>query len=367
MTTTITTATTTTTVELDNENYVLTYELLNELNINNSKVVKPFEDVFNKEQRDISQRKKYILVSSFDFKVNIQDENSFSSSSSSSSVSSENEENNKTNSYNILQQANIKNFDWKTSHFQKYFNFYFEKRSQIFEKWDFDEIENDCEIWDIKSDHLYIYIIGFENYDNNYNNNNNNNNNKSRAYVGKTKHLFQRFLQQNGIINGGPPDTKKNQGSCKIICFLKIPCFRNFSSENFHFFCKNARGWQSRCLHLLQIINTTDFEFKITKDIFDKNSVFYSSEIITSFINIILRKNEISDIIHKQINKKNTQQEKEKETLHLETNTEIDDEMKNLYSLFQKKKQQIIPLSPTAIQSSLKYLNRLISNYLIEK
>jgi hypothetical protein len=138
----------------------------------------------------------------------------------------------------------------------------------MFYEWDMEKIRTDVKKWKIPSDILSIYILA----------------NKCEfrtlhARVGCTSNLDKRVKQHNGIIAGGPTDTRKAAGNWKLIMYYNVPPIRNYSTKSLKKSYRKGRGWVSKCKKAIKIANKKGLIWKISKDVLNPKSEFYDKSI----------------------------------------------------------------------------------------
>jgi len=136
-------------------------------------------------------------------------------------------------------------------------------------KWDYEKITTLGVEWQDKLVWLSIYIIA-----------NNHQMLKKQASIGRVRYseLSKRFHQHNGTQEPGATN-KKLYGHCKLVFFMTLPPFRNFTSQEIILQCRTGRGWNSRCQKAIQIAHSKSLPFYVSRDVFDKSSEFYSEQI----------------------------------------------------------------------------------------
>jgi len=138
----------------------------------------------------------------------------------------------------------------------------------MFSNWDFDQMVKEQKSWMVKKESIYVYVIANQcPY------------RTLHARTGTTKDINCRLLQCNGIIQGGPQETKKAAGSWKLVLWIRVPPIRNYSTKHIKKSINEKRGWKSKCnLGILTAIEM-GLEWKITADIQDENSKYHADKL----------------------------------------------------------------------------------------
>jgi hypothetical protein len=70
----------------------------------------------------------------------------------------------------------------------------------------------------------------------------------THTHIGCTEStkILRRIGQHNGYVPGGPSETKRADGKWRLMFYLIVPPYRNYSSQEIKI-GKNRRGWQSKC------------------------------------------------------------------------------------------------------------------------
>jgi hypothetical protein len=119
----------------------------------------------------------------------------------------------------------------------------------------------------------------------------------THTHIGCTEstNILFRIKQHNGIITGGPSETKRADGYWKLMFYLIIPPYRNYSSSEIKLEGRNRRGWQSKCKKTLEIaiergtiqlflilciiLHIKGLEFRISEEAFDEKSKYFAKDI----------------------------------------------------------------------------------------
>jgi hypothetical protein len=136
---------------------------------------------------------------------------------------------------------------------------------KLFQPWDMDKVWRDVHKWKIPTRLLYVYVIA-----------NRCNFRTRHAWVGCNSDVNKRILQHNGLVSGGSVDTRKAAGHWKMMMYVVIPPYRNYSTKRIKQQCKRGRGWASRCKKVVTMAVSKGLEFKISKCILDKKSPYYA-------------------------------------------------------------------------------------------
>jgi len=133
-----------------------------------------------------------------------------------------------------------------------------------FQDWDYRRIESDYILWKPKITwlELYLQVNDCKNFD-------------THTHVGCVAWAMMREKQHNGEIPGGPQDTKRAMEFWKMMFYLIIPPFRNFSVHDIIQECNSKRGLASRCDYLLGVSKNMGLDFRISVQVLDKRSKFY--------------------------------------------------------------------------------------------
>jgi hypothetical protein len=153
--------------------------------------------------------------------------------------------------------------------FNSYLNRLFVDPNDLLRPWNLDKIEKDYNIWRVPVRWLKIYVLA-----------NNCESFATHTHIGCVQNVIRRVDQHNGLITGGPSETKRAEGHWKLMFYMILPPYRNYSSKDIKKICKSGRGWASRCTKTLELAMTRDLEFRISKDIFDENSKYYTESIV---------------------------------------------------------------------------------------
>jgi hypothetical protein len=153
--------------------------------------------------------------------------------------------------------------------FSMYMKDSFANGDDFFKAWDFKKIEKDYATWRVPSRWLSVYVLAndclyFA----------------THTHIGCTEDVMRRLNQHNGLIAGGPSETKRAVGHWKLMFYILIPPIRNYSSKDIKKQCKTGRGWASRCIKTLEIALQRGLQFRICKDVFDSESKYYTKEIV---------------------------------------------------------------------------------------
>lgn len=162
--------------------------------------------------------------------------------------------------------------------FRKYIHTLFKDPDDFLRDWDFEKIERDYFQWRIPIRWLSVYVLVNEC---------DQRGTHTRIGCVDIRNLKKRIDQHNGLIPGGPSETKRGEGRWKPMFYLIIPPYRNYSSKEIKNQGRNGRGWQSRCEKTLEIAIERGLEFKISSEVFDSNSKYYAkniAEIIEKYI-----------------------------------------------------------------------------------
>lgn len=138
----------------------------------------------------------------------------------------------------------------------------------LFQEWPFDKVWMDVNRWKIPANYLYIYILA-----------NDCNFRTLHAHVGCVADWERRLAMHNGTIPGGPSVTKKASGHWKVVLYVEIPPYRNYSTKLLKNFCKRGRGWTSRCKKAIKMANKRGLKWRITPKIRDSKSHYYSQNV----------------------------------------------------------------------------------------
>jgi len=141
----------------------------------------------------------------------------------------------------------------------------------MFYRWDFDKIWKESNKWKLRARWLYVYILA-----------NNCNFRTLHAHVGCTTNLYRRIAQHNGEIHGGPLATKKAAGHWKVLMYIVVPPYRNYSTKSIVRACKKGRGWPSRCKRAISLATKKGLDWRITRDIAIPESPYYEDTIVTA-------------------------------------------------------------------------------------
>jgi hypothetical protein len=154
------------------------------------------------------------------------------------------------------------------SPFLRYFTERFPDDKSYFTHWDLDTIARDYLLWQPQVYWLQIYIIvnDCDNFD-------------THTHIGSVNWAYIRLLQHNGVIQGGPQDTKRASGHWTLAFYMDIPPFRNFTCDDIVSDCNRKRGLASRCEHMLQVAMELGASFKISKKLLDTGSKFFRQNV----------------------------------------------------------------------------------------
>jgi hypothetical protein len=152
-----------------------------------------------------------------------------------------------------------------------YFLHKFPSSQHLFEKWSFKDINNDVDQWKEKERWTSFYLVG-----------NNHPKHYQKSYFGRISffNLEKRFKQHNGEIPNGPPESRKYQGYCNLLFYNVVPNWRNYSTKDFYYKCILKGNWRIRLVLSIQYSLLHGLHFKISKNLFDFSSVFYSPSIV---------------------------------------------------------------------------------------
>lgn len=139
--------------------------------------------------------------------------------------------------------------------------------------------------------------------------------------------IIRRIQQHNGLIPGGPPETKRADGYWKLMFYLVVPPYRNYSSSEIKKEGKNKRGWQSKCKRSLEMAIERGLEFRISREALDEKSRYFAKDINSLLIShaekigknvsdFYIDDSEIKDLEHlkEKKTKRKNQTNKEKNT-----------------------------------------------------
>jgi len=152
----------------------------------------------------------------------------------------------------------------------------------IFDRWNFEEIFQESKDWELRKRSLYVYIMA-----------NNCPSRRLHARTGCVADLYQRYLQYNAELAGGPQGTKKAAGTWVIMFWIAIPPIRNFSSKDIKNPLEKKRGWRSKCLAGIEIASQMGLDWKISCSIKNKDSEYYSKRILKYALQNSIRGNDI--------------------------------------------------------------------------
>lgn len=171
----------------------------------------------------------------------------------------------------------------KMDTFSRYVNQLFLDPNDFLRDWDFDLIESDYLKWKTNARWLKIYVLA-----------NNCPSFATHTHIGCVEDVNNRVDQHNGRKPGGPSETKRAFGHWKLMCYVIVPPFRNYSSVEIKKQCKTGRGWQNRCSKALSIAFNNGLDFKIAREIFDPSSDYYTKELVEAIKNNVAE----SDIVN---------------------------------------------------------------------
>lgn len=172
--------------------------------------------------------------------------------------------------YHAVTRAQLKTFEWKKCEFDQLMTRHmFLDSADFFMKWDFEKIANTRFQWQDKLKWISIYIIA-----------NNHHLLNKQASIGRVSFngLEKRFHQHNGTQTPLACN-RKLFGHCKLVFFMILPPFRNFTSQEIIVYCRVGRGWSSRCQRAIQMAHSKALPFYVSRDVFTKQSDFYSEQI----------------------------------------------------------------------------------------
>ena len=139
---------------------------------------------------------------------------------------------------------------------------------KIFFPWDFDLIFKESKQWKIPDRWLFVYVIV-----------NKSESRTSHAWVGCNSNLKRRLSQYNGLIKGGPSETKNSTGNCKIMLYFIVPPFRNYSAKELKNTCKKGRGWVNKCKIAIQLANKRGLKLRVSRELTDPKSKYFNEEV----------------------------------------------------------------------------------------
>ena len=139
----------------------------------------------------------------------------------------------------------------------------------IFRSWDFDKIVRESNQWRLPTRWLFVYVLA-----------NNCSFRTLHAHVGCAEDIHTRIAKHNGTISGGPSTTRKAAGHWKIIMYIIVPPYRNYSTKQMKSVCKKGRGWPSRCKKAIRMATKKGLHWRITRDIINQDSSYYTPAIL---------------------------------------------------------------------------------------
>lgn len=134
--------------------------------------------------------------------------------------------------------------------------------------WDLDAIVRDWKKWMYDVEWINIYIITNDcvNFD-------------THTHIGSASDIFKRMKQHNGLMPGGPQDTKRAAGYWNLVFYMRVPPIRNFSCKDIVKNFDTFRGLPSRCENMLTFALETRAPFQISRTLLEKGHKNYSQSI----------------------------------------------------------------------------------------
>lgn len=165
-------------------------------------------------------------------------------------------------------EKNTTLFSQNGDRFMTYLRGKYKNLDDLFNKWNIDDIEDDYEKWKMPIRWLCVYILA-----------NDCPSFATHTHVGCVSEMYKRIQQHNGIIQGGPSETKRAVGHWKLMLYLELPPYRNYSSSEIILECEAGRGWLSRCSKAIEIAIHNGLEFKVSSQMMTEKSPYYSDKI----------------------------------------------------------------------------------------
>jgi hypothetical protein len=178
----------------------------------------------------------------------------------------------------VLRRKRICYIDVSTDRFSAYLSTKFSDLNHIMQDWDMAKIRRDYTQWRVACRWLNLVVFA--------------NDQITHTHIGCVEDIRVSLDKLNGVISGGPPTTRREDGHWKALICARIPPYSNYSSKSLKEDCRvNKRGWSSRCTGLMEHARTRGLDIMISREVMDKNSPYYVDDIAEGIMNHCKRNN----------------------------------------------------------------------------
>lgn len=149
---------------------------------------------------------------------------------------------------------------------EKYLTVFFgEDPRSFFMEWDLNTIRADVDKWNVRSGTVYVYIIANERP-----------RQTLHAQVGSGNNIFSdkriKNTRRKKTLTGR---TKKNSNTWRLLMWVELPPYRNYSTQHVKQVCRMGRGWFSRCTRAIEFARDKGLRWGVSDIMLEKNSPYY--------------------------------------------------------------------------------------------